>query len=455
MLKKLFKKLPYFRGVYSRFDYLESRDREFGKQVKETKEFFRQFSMELNEINENIEEINCILKSFNEITFNLHEKIKESNRRNQKTEQYIENVNKSLGDSIILTQEQIKAVREEIENNLINNILHRLEALDEIDLKELQNNVKKINNERKYEKVALANYKTDMIITLHERKKNFDYKLGKMLKRSQYEDALIDWYYDKTGEILDLASPKTLNEKIQWIKLYGIDEKKEKLTDKLLVRDWIKDRIGTDFLIPLLGVWDKFDDIDFNSLPERFVLKLTNGSSWNIIVNDKKKFDEEEARNKINKWSITNYAFYSGFELQYKNIKPNIIAEAYIENESEDLYDYKFWCFNGKVEFILLVKGRYKNVERICYNTNWEVMPFSYQHSINETKIRKPDNLDKMIEISEKLSEGFDFVRVDLYRLNDGKILFGEMTFTCDSGIGVWEPKEYDKIMGDLLNLNL
>ena len=196
------------------------------------------------------------------------------------------------------------------------------------------------------------------------------------LKEQDYEEGLKDWFKYSTKNDLNLENPKTYNEKIQWIKLYDIDELKGNLTDKYLVRNWIKKKIGDKYLIPLLGVWDNFDEIKFEKLPEKFVLKCNHGSGMNIIFLNKNKINISDAKKKINNWMKINYAYYQGLELQYKNIKRKIIAEEYIENENNNLIDYKLWCFNGKVDTIMVISDRNNEKKYSFYDRDWNLLPF-------------------------------------------------------------------------------
>ena len=189
---------------------------------------------------------------------------------------------------------------------------------------------------------------------------NKDYAYWACLKKKDYPEALKKWFLETnyTHTPLDLEHPKTFSEKTQWLKLYGGFEDVYPLVDKYTVRDWVKEKIGEEYLIPLLGVYDHFDDIDFDKLPDKFVLKANHGSAWNIIVTDKNKFDKQDAKKKFDEWLHTNFAFQDGLELHYKDIKPLIIAEKYIENDNQDLYDYKIWCFDGKAKYIQFLSER-------------------------------------------------------------------------------------------------
>jgi len=272
-------------------------------------------------------------------------------------------------------------------------------------------------------------------------------------RREKYRQELLQWYRRATGKILDLDHPRTFNEKIQWLKLYDSTPIKTRLADKYLVREWVAEKIGEKYLIPLLGVYDSFDQIDFDSLPDRFVIKCNHGCTYNIIVKNKNFFDIDDAKQKINAWIQENFAFKNGCEMHYKNINP-IIIESFLENKDEDLYDYKFWCFEGKVKYIQFLSERNTNgLKMAFYDANWNKQKFVYSYPLDSKTIERPDNLDEMISLAEKLSKDFSHVRVDLYRLDDGTIYFGEMTFTSASGICRWNDKKIDRQLGDWIKL--
>ncbi|MDQ5983567.1 MAG: hypothetical protein RUMPE_00591 [Eubacteriales bacterium SKADARSKE-1] len=279
------------------------------------------------------------------------------------------------------------------------------------------------------------------------------YEYYKNLPPDKYSEELKAWYKRLTKSELNLENPTTYNEKIQWLKLYDSTPIKTKLADKYLVRDWVKEKIGEEYLVPLLGVWDKFDDINFDKLPDKFVLKCNHGSGWNIVVTDKSNFNKAEAKKKFDTWINTNYAFRAGLELQYKNMKPKIIAEEYMENDGGDLYDYKVWCNNGRADFIMYLSNRKNGLKMSFYDTKWNLMPFTYTYPQHENLLPKPANLNKILDLATKLSEGFAHARVDFYRLNDGTLKFGEITFTSASGSCKFDPPEYNKILGDLIEL--
>lgn len=274
------------------------------------------------------------------------------------------------------------------------------------------------------------------------------------LSEKDYPTVLKNWYKKKTGEILDLDNPITYNEKIQWIKLYGLTQEMTKLTDKYVVREWIKDKIGEEFLPKLYGVWKDFEQIDFNQLPKQFVIKCNHGCGYNYIVKDKESLDKMMLKNKIKKWLKVNYAYIGGLQLQYANIEPLIIAEEYLENAEDELYDYKFWCFDGKVDFIMFLSERKKMLKMNNFDCEWNLLPFTYDYEQSVREIKRPAKLEKMIKIAETLAEGFPHVRVDLYLLNNGDIKFGEMTFTSANGVCKWSDEGVNKRLGDLIKLN-
>ena len=276
--------------------------------------------------------------------------------------------------------------------------------------------------------------------------------LYKALPKEKYEEELKNWYLSSTGKVLDLEHPKTYNEKLQWIKLYESNPDKTRLSDKYLVREYVKEKIGEEYLVSLLGVWNSFEEIDFSKLPEKFALKANHGCGYNLIVLNKEELDLKDVKQKVDSWLTTNFA-YVNLELHYKDIKPLIIAEEYIENEKEDLYDYKVWCFNGEPKYIMYLANRKKGLQMVFYDTEWKRMPFTYSVDVYEGEVPKPDNLEELLDISRKLSSGFNHVRVDFYRLNDGSYKFGEMTFTSAAGKAMWNPPEYDRILGDMLEL--
>lgn len=261
-----------------------------------------------------------------------------------------------------------------------------------------------------------------------------------------YAETLRKHYRVITGNTLNLEKPRSFNEKIQWIKLNDITPLMTKLTDKYLVRDWVKEKMGEKYLIPILGVWDSFDEIDFNSLPNKFVLKCNHGSDMNLVVKDKNKLDMSEAKRLFDQWMMINYAFVGGrFELQYKDIPRKIIAEEYIEQMDGELVDYKIHVFGGEPRIIQIIGKRdhKKNTAKEAFfDLDWNRRDWMYHtYDAYETAPPRPDSLDDMLQIAKVLGADFRYVRVDLCDIC-GEIKFGEMTFTPASGFGKWEGDE-------------
>lgn len=279
-----------------------------------------------------------------------------------------------------------------------------------------------------------------------------DYEYYKNVPPRYFPRELKEWYNNYRGRKLNLKNPQTFNEKIQWIKLYDNSPLKTRLTDKYLVREWVKEKIGIEYLVPLLGVWDSFDEINFDLLPNKFVLKANHGSGWNIIVTDKENFNKQEAKIKFDKWMHMNFAFCYGFELHYKDINPKIIAEEYIEND-KNLYDYKIMFLNKKPVFIWVDTGRFINHHRDIFDLNWNLLPFTIGHKNSDTPPTKPAKLDHMLYLAKKIIPDFVCVRTDFYILNDSTLKFGELTFTSGTGIDAFYPEKYDLYYGKLLTL--
>lgn len=259
----------------------------------------------------------------------------------------------------------------------------------------------------------------------------------------------------KQGYKLNLKNPKTYSEKINWIKLYYHDENMSVCSDKFLVRDFIKERQCEAALNDL--IWEGFDpnDIPWDNLPEKFVIKVTHGSGFNIICKDKKELDVSKTTKKLEKWLKTKYLKCYG-EHWYGVKKPRIIVEKYLENSDQSpLFDYKFFCFDGKPYYVYV--DTWKNGE---HHINMYDIDFNLQKEVSlgypldlESKIEKPHNYDEMIEYAMKLSKGFPHVRVDMYSV-DGKVYFGEMTFSKGAGFDRIKPYEFDVELGKYFNVS-
>lgn len=263
----------------------------------------------------------------------------------------------------------------------------------------------------------------------------------------------------KVGYELNLENPKTFNEKLQWLKLYDRNPKYTTLVDKYKVREYVNKMIGEEYLIPLLGVWDSPEEIDFEKLPEQFVLKCNHTSGVGLsICLDKKNYDIRRAKEELRRGLKNNY-YMSCREWPYKNVKRKIIAEKYMEDMQQDnsedgLLDYKFMCFSGKVKCSFVCSERFSGngLKVTFFDRNWNIMPFERKYPRSKKTIKKPQNYEKMIELAEKLAKGIPFVRIDFYEINE-KIYFGEMTFYPGSGMEEFNPIEADYKLGKWLEL--
>lgn len=265
-------------------------------------------------------------------------------------------------------------------------------------------------------------------------------------------------YFIKTHRILHLKNPQTFNEKLQWLKLYDRKPEYTTMVDKYAVKQYVADKIGAQYIIPTLGVWDRFDDIDFDSLPDQFVLKCTHDSGGLVICRDKSKFDKEDAKKKI-EISLKHNYYWSGREYPYKNVKPRIIAETYMQIKDKVVpEDYKVYCFHGKPKYIVVFHNRFNESEDLSesvYDTNWEKQNISLDDhfKVSDAVEPKPQGLDCMLNLSEILSEGLAQSRIDFY-IVDGKIYFGEITLYTAGGFAKMTPEEMDIRLGKLVDLH-
>ena len=256
-------------------------------------------------------------------------------------------------------------------------------------------------------------------------------------------------------ERLNFENPQTFNSKLQWLKIYDRNPKYIKLVDKCEVKDYIKERIGEKYLIQTLNVWDNVDDIDFNKLPSQFVLKCTHDSGSTIICKDKNKMNYKKTIKRLRKLQKRDY-YNLGREWPYKNVKPRIIAEKYMEDKkTQDINDYKFYCFNGKVDYVMVCTERKTgNPKFYYYDRKWKLQKDMSKDAQKNSKIyvEKPEKIEEMFNIASNLSEGIPFVRIDLYYINN-EIYFGEFTFYPSSGFDNTRTDECDQILTKYLKL--
>ncbi len=265
-------------------------------------------------------------------------------------------------------------------------------------------------------------------------------------------------FWLKKGKRLHLNNPQTFCEKIQWLKLYNRKPEYTMMVDKLAVKTYVAEKIGREYVIPVLGVWDKPEDIDFASLPEQFVLKTSHGGGSNgvFICKDKHIMNKMKVVSKMRKAMRLNI-YKRNLEWPYKNVQKKIFAEQYMEDPTgtSDLLDYKWYCFNGEPKYCQVIKDR-KTKETIdFFDTEWRHQEFiglnpNVEYAIDTPA--PPSKLDEQIRIARKLSKDIPFSRIDLYEIN-GEIFFGEITFYPASGMGGFRPEKYDEILGQMLVL--
>ena len=264
------------------------------------------------------------------------------------------------------------------------------------------------------------------------------------------------WYKAQTGKELHLDNPQTLTEKQQWIKFYDQNPLKVKCTDKYLVRNYISEKIGSQYLVPLItlngnDVFYDANEIDFNLLPNQFVISCNHGSSMTIVVSDKSKLSKHKIKNikkKLNRWLKIEPAYIAAYDFVYKDIKPCIMITKFLENpDKSEINDYKFIAFNGEVKYMWIDSDRFHGHKRSVFNLDLTRAPFNINkyESVDESAI--PNNYKDMLELAKKLAKDFLFVRVDFYNVNN-TIYFGELTFNSGGGVELPYPAEYDLKIG-------
>lgn len=286
-------------------------------------------------------------------------------------------------------------------------------------------------------------------------------KYYEKLQKEDYEKELCELYELIMNEKVNLKNPILFTEKIQWLILHDSTAQKTKLADKYLVRNWIAEKIGDKYLIPVIGVWDDFDDIDFNKLPNKFILKCNHGSGYNYVIKDKEKIDYIKVKKIFQNWMKINFAFAGTLELQYASIPRKIIAEEYIEQLDGNLLDYKVHCFMGEPKYIQVIGDRdlvRHTGAQLIYDSMWNEQVWSFaDYPKFSRKIDRPLILNEMLEVGRKLSQEFVYVRIDFYII-ENKLKFGEMTFTPASGLYRYDniawSREDNRMLGDLIDLS-
>ncbi len=261
------------------------------------------------------------------------------------------------------------------------------------------------------------------------------------------------WYRCLTNEKLNLSNPQTFNDKLNWLKLYDTNPTYTDLVDKIKVKAYVANTIGIEYVVPLIGSWKNANDIDFDNLPERFVLKCNHDSASVFVCKNKEDFKKTVICNKLNK-SLKNNFYKMGREKPYKNIDRKILCEEYIDGE---LFDYKFYCFNGEPKFLYIATGLAgdHSLKIDFYDLELNQLPF-YRTDYDRLgkSVRPPNDMSKLIEMAKSLSKNIPFVRIDFMETNE-KTYFAEFTFSPSAGALILEPKEYNKIIGDMLNLSI
>lgn len=258
----------------------------------------------------------------------------------------------------------------------------------------------------------------------------------------------------RTGYALNLNNPQTFNEKLQWLKLYDRQPEYTMMVDKAEVKKWVAEKIGNEYVIPTIAVWDKVEDIDWGVLPHQFVLKCTHDSGGIVICKDKAKLDKKTAIKKMSR-GLKRHYFIENREWPYKNVPHRIIAEEYKEDESGNLNDYKWFCFDGEPKAMFIATDRFTpgvETKFDFYDMNFNHLPFTNGHPNTDIKIKKPKGFEEMKRLAAILSKGIPHVRVDFYDIN-GRIYFGELTFFHWSGMKPFEPKEWDFTFGKWIQI--
>ena len=294
------------------------------------------------------------------------------------------------------------------------------------------------------------------------------YAYATSLNEDEFEEYLVDWYYNRTGDVMDFNNARTYGEKIQWLKLYDTTPLKIQLSDKLQAREWVAKKIGEKYLVPLLGIWDCYDDIDFDNLPDKFVMKMNKGFHTNLVVNNKKNINHLQAKYRYDIYSRINWAFLDGFEPYYMDVSTKIIAEPYLGDTINDgLLNCNFFCFNGQPKYVWIRRYDFEenNPDPIqslegVYDMDWNFQDFTICYPRLDSIVEKPICFDKMARLASILCKDFAHVRVD-FMYKGSEIYFSEMTFGTANGI-LWDfdkkgnkmrSIEADRIMGDLIKL--
>ena len=279
--------------------------------------------------------------------------------------------------------------------------------------------------------------------------------VDKTMPESVKKGILENRFYNMVGYFPNLDTPKSFNEKLNWLKLYYKDPLMTKCVDKITFKDYIKETLGDGYTVPLIKVYNSPEEINFEELPNQFVIKSNCG--WGglqvCIVKDKNSVNIDNLKAQANNWILDwNNYFYQSFEWDCKDITPKIMVEEYIEQMDGQVYDYKFFCYNGEPKNLFVAADRFQNKSFNFYDLDWNLLPFTRLYPNSKYPLKKPKNFNKMVELARKLSKPFPFVRVDLYEIGD-KVLVGELTFFPGGGVEPFTPVEWDYKLGEMLKL--
>ncbi len=299
------------------------------------------------------------------------------------------------------------------------------------------------------------NKKKAKFLDLYNRNRMYNFIVDNLCSIPVKRGILEDRFFKMVGYFPNFDNPQSFNEKLNWLKLYYHDELQCKCVDKITFKDYIREVLGAEYVIATLAVYDRAEDIDFDSLPDKFVIKSNCG--WGglqvIVVKDKRTVDIDRIKAQVNTWLATwNNYYYQSFEWNYKGVTPKILVEEYLEGIDGDVPDYKFLCYNGEPKNLFIVSNRSKKMSVDFFDMNWNLLPFIRKYPNSRKLPLKPKSFEKMREIAKKLSQPFPFVRVDLYDVN-GKIYVGELTFMPGGGVEPFTPREWDYKLGSMLQL--
>lgn len=295
---------------------------------------------------------------------------------------------------------------------------------------------------------------SDYVGKVDVKKKHYD--MGILLTEEKKISILKEHFKKRVGYDLNIEEPRSFNEKIMWSKLYYQDPLITKCCDKFAVKEYVTETIGSQYIVPNIAQWDNPDDINFDELPDQFVLKVNWSSGYNIICNNKADLDQENTRRQLKKWMKPDRnAYYQFFNWGFKHMKPVVYAEKYIEQVDGQVYDYKFFVFDGKVEMLFIATDRSTKSQLTFdfFDRDFNPLGFTYGGTKHANPLpEKPKNFEKMIELAEKLAKPFPFVRVDFYEVGD-EIMLGEMTFYSGGGLLPFDPVEWDYKIGEWYKL--